>query len=193
MLRDLLDKDNRINWAIVEQMPEFIKLTTCGYHSQWHREGDALTHTKSVCEHMYMKAKDNDNVVVLMLSALFHDIGKGETGELKGDSWSFPDHPIVGEAIFKELYGKTEDKDLVEQVSFFIRNHMKPLMVSKKVKPLSYMRKVVEDGKKYPNVCNWDNLLLLKTCDCLGAEQERFNGDNWIEALDEVRKLTEKL
>lgn len=92
-LRDLVPppSGNGPDWPILlAAVPELLLLATTPQDSQYHGEGDVLTHTKLVCEALltlpdYLQA-DEDRRFVLFYAALLHDIAKPSCTILQANS-----------------------------------------------------------------------------------------------------------
>ena len=134
--RDKLD----INWEYVWELPYFREMEKTQQNPRWHMEGNVMQHTRLVCENM-MKQLINDERCVrysfyqkklLMLAALFHDIGKPQTTFLgeKDGNWHSYGHDVVGAKLAREMLW---DWPLYERefICSMIKHHMEPLFVHK--------------------------------------------------------------
>lgn len=191
LLKKIINIENyRINWVAVEAIPEFSKLKDAQQNPIWHNEGDAFEHTKRVCSKMIellatIEDVNDEEKLVLLASALFHDIGKGVTtiwDEEKG-AWSAPRHAIVGERLTRTLLWD-EPFELRESICSLVRNHMKPLHFSESTQQVRDLIRMSYGVGKYYNILN---LLRLKTADCTGAIQTKEDG--WRDKLKDINVL----
>lgn len=187
------NKTHNINWENVWNIPEFNKLIQTPQSTVWHKEGNVSIHTKMVVEAMREKVKNNTDekfIKIMILSALFHDIGKGETTffNKEKNNWSATNHAEVGEKLTRALLWY-EDPIIRESVCYFVRNHMKPMYICDSVTGIRDIITISCDTI-YPQYCTFKNLILLKTCDNLGSI---FDYDDWREKLDFAESLADEL
>lgn len=186
-----------VKWDKVSEIPEFKKLEESEQNPYWHGEGNAMNHTKAVVEEMYKlyPVEDKDCVfsygpaadryhkrIVMVLAALFHDIGKGETtrwSEAK-ETWESPHHAAASEKITRRLLWD-EDFMTREQVCNLVGNHMKPLYIFKSENPVA---KVIELSE---NIVPLKALFDLKTADCLGSQMKEYDG--WKEQIENAKNI----
>lgn len=168
--RDKLD----INWEYVWELPHFREMEKTQQNPRWHMEGNVMQHTILVCENM-MKQLINDERCVrysfyqkklLMLAALFHDIGKPQTTFLgeKDGKWHSYGHDVVGAKLAREILW---DWPLYEReyICSMIKYHMEPLFVHKS-------NNVEKRIKEIVSVVPYFDLYLLKCADLEGALQD---------------------
>ncbi len=132
---DLYDQVNL--WQ--EIMPEILKMKGCPQPKEFHSEGDVWTHTRLTLEKLSSKEfekefKKEPPSLELILSALFHDIGKPYTikiPEKNGvDRIRFDEHDLVGaeltEKICQRLRLSSPEKIGIDpkKVAWLVRNHM---------------------------------------------------------------------
>lgn len=120
------------DWDYVLNIPEFEELATKETTSRWHQEKNMFTHTQLVCNEMQKLIHDanketsarfsDDEMLVLMLAALFHDLGKckcanNEEGKLLSNG-----HPAISEKLCRKILWKM---DIVwrERVCEIVRWH----------------------------------------------------------------------
>lgn len=189
------DKTHSIKWDSVLKVPEFDKLRNTPQCTKWHGEGDVIKHTKLVIEALTNSIKYSEKnkylYKILMLSALFHDIGKGVTTCFNSgkQDWSSPNHDVEGEIITRKLL-EDDDVKMRECICFFVKNHMKPLYVANSVNGIRDLITLSNDGL-YPDICTVENLILLKSCDCLGSIMEEDDG--WEEKLALTKEIAIEL
>lgn len=128
---ELIDRETfDVRWDDVMKIPEFSVLSETKQTPVWHREGDAMAHTRLVVESMQRRINgdtslSDDDKLILVAAALCHDIGKGTTttyDESKGDYVSH-NHSVEGERIVRELFFD-EDFVIRERVCNLVRHHM---------------------------------------------------------------------
>ena len=134
------NSDTKIDWQALNSTslsPIFKRMAETMQNPEYHAEGDVLTHTKMVCEALicdpeYLNADENDKII-LFLSALLHDIGKTVCTRLENGVLTSPRHSIVGAVMAREflwhelsLSGTKEKQILRESISNLIRYHSFP-------------------------------------------------------------------
>lgn len=194
ILNDLIYIKNNhynINWDNVSKIEEFKVLENTEQNPYWHGEIYVHHHTHSVVSNAIKKYNNLDKIsYIMILSALFHDIGKGACtffNEQKG-TWSSPKHAEIGAEITKKLL-KDEDEDIVEIICWYVKNHMKPLEIYDSDKPT---RNLLKLSNTSPNIkyCTIENLLKLKECDCLGSKMKEYDG--WRAKLEILKNIAIK-
>ena len=184
----------RINWDFVLSIDEFKLLSKTWQNPKWHFEHDVLTHTKYVTNlSLEMFGNFNDRVCkIFLILALFHDVGKGVCTRFNVDkmSWSSKNHEMESDIILRRLLAEDED---LEIISFFVRNHMKPLKIfetyDSKEEIINEVCKIQEETDN--ELRTIDNLIKFKRCDCLGAIMQAEDG--WREKLEMLKEISLKL
>lgn len=183
------DKTGKINWEEVEKTPEFSKLKETPQNPLWHREGNAYIHTCKVVEAMEQIVEKNnyDHITrkIMLLAALFHDVGKGVTtyfDAVDKKSWTSPNHAMESMKIARRLLWGINPV-YREQICALVANHMQPLYVKTKGNPIHKIIELASDR------CGSLNLLLhLKEADCRGSIVDPAMDDNWEKDLEWVKK-----
>ena len=131
-IKDFFNENGYIDFDFVDSINCFRKLKETPQNTHWHKEGNAWEHTKLVVLAMYSilneysyLSKTEDEWKILVIAALCHDLGKGETtkfDEAKNE-YTSKDHSIVGERITRSLL-KDEDILLREKICYLVRHHM---------------------------------------------------------------------
>ena len=193
-VRDLINvKKFEYNWDAIEAIPEFAKLKECEQSTKWHGEGNAWEHTKRVCEEavklckQYQWEHETTWATLLLTSALFHDIGKGETTIFRKNDWHSYGHEVNGERITRYLLWD-EDYGIREGVCALVRWHMEPMFI---LDSKTFMEKIIYLSKNIPS---WMLLLYLKTCDMNGSIQmNEESKKNDMRKLDDIMRITSNL
>ena len=148
----------------------------------WHGEGDALTHTKMVCESLasdseWLSLLERDRQI-LFLAALLHDIGKTSCTRLEDGAWVSPRHSFEGAKIARrvlwldfDMCGTTEKLLTRETICQLICAHMAPVRVADLPMP---ERKVIHLSANGHQTVYFTNRLLaiLARADTLGRIAE---------------------
>ena len=166
-----------INWDYIWSIPEFAALKTTRQSPKWHSEGEFVSiHVEKVVEYMVDFVEHNlteyGNVMdfkvdLLLLSAIFHDIGKCRTTFFKESDqlWHHYGHEIEGEKITRRILWDLPI-DLREGVCSLVRWHMEPLNI---VRSKDCIQKVLDMSTKVPSM---SLLYWLKVCDIRGSVSE---------------------
>lgn len=188
-----LIKENKfvINWKEIFKVPEFSKLQNIPQNPMWHFENWVSIHTMYVTN-FALEIFGNDSSVylnrIMALSALFHDIGKGETtifNETK-QSWSSPLHAERGAEITREILTRWKyPNTIIEQICFFVKYHMTPLNLYGTTNISEELHKIASERKD--GICTIENLIKLKICDCLGSVMTKEDG--WREKLNYIKEI----
>ena len=168
-----------INWDTVNSMPEFTKLKECEQSPKWHAEGNAFIHTEKVVEAMqslldtYPTRYNNEQAVILMASALFHDIGKGVTTEFKKGAWHAYGHEVESEKITRKILWD-EELESREAVCSLVAMHMDPLNLTKAnfKKMVMKMDRRIYQTLPGPSKVELNHLFMLKIADTMGSTME---------------------
>lgn len=129
--KDLYNEDWTVDWESIGKLSWFERLLHTTQSERWHREGNALNHTKMVSDKMCEILNEHsvecgsDEWIMCMSAAICHDLGKADTtkwSEEKKD-WVTKNHGVVGERITRNLF-YDEDIVLREKVCYMVRHHM---------------------------------------------------------------------
>ena len=112
--------------------PELERLRGVFHNPISHPEGDVWTHNNLVsdsCAAICRKLKLNDDeALVLLLSALCHDLGKPETAILVDGVWKNPEHEKAGVVPSQTLLTRLGCPiNLIQRVIPLVREHGQPL------------------------------------------------------------------
>ena len=193
-IKDLVNvKTFKYNWEYIETIPEFAKLKECEQSTKWHGEGNVWIHTQKVCEAAEKICHDmgwyNETTwaTQLLVSALFHDIGKGVPTTYKKGDWHAYGHEIESEKITRRLLWD-EGFEVREPICALVRWHMEPLKV---FESKHYVEKILEISKIVPS---WHILLCLKECDVRGSQPSDENATKVdLLKLSDLNRLTSRL
>ena len=161
-----------VNWDYIYSIPEFGVLQTLHQSPKWHSESVYVSgHVNSVIQKAvdYFESrimdKFNKDDIILMMAAIFHDIGKATTTFLKEQDglWHHYGHEIESEKITRRILWEL-GPNLREPICQLVRWHMEPLNVIRSKKPVE---KMIDLSYKVPSI----NLLYhLKKFDMLGSK-----------------------
>ena len=134
-----------------------------------HRHKDVLTHTLAVVENVQADARDDFDFRITRLAALFHDIGKPRTREVKaGKGVTFHHHEVVGARMTRDrmramAYSAADIEAVSDLVAKSGRFHTYQMGWSD-----SAVRRYVRDaGEHLPE------LNVLTRCDCTTRNEKK--------------------
>lgn len=195
-ISDLIDIEKlEYKWNVIELIPEFAVLKTCEQNPKWHSEGNAYKHTKSVCQEALDYVKNDylvcdlsvEEKIILLASALFHDIGKGITTEFKKGNWHAYCHEIKSESITRRLLWDENVFDR-EAICGLVRWHMEPLRI---FESKHYVEKIISLSR---NVKSLRLLYALKRFDIKGSYPEDAKQTKYdLNIIDRLNTLTKNL
>lgn len=177
-----------VDWEFVESIPEFAKLKTIEQSPEWHAEGNAWIHTKQVVnESIDMCVREELNKyysMILILSALFHDIGKTTTTFTGNDGKIHSyGHDRESDKITRRILWE-EKLSLRETICSCVKLHMQCHDL-KKIKQYNAFKKRVDYLKE--NALDFKLLSFLHYCDVAGSNydgklkgQDLFNASGLI-------------
>lgn len=160
-----------LNWDFILELPHFCDMENTQQNPRWHSEGSALEHTKLVCKNMFKFMEEDAEKSLhekrlMMLSALFHDIGKPKTtfkGEKDGN-WHSYGHESVGSKLTREMLWDWPIYDR-EYIAHMVKWHMEPLFFERAKNPRDVVDKITKTLPYY-------DIYRLKMCDLEGAIQK---------------------
>lgn len=144
--------------------------------------------------------------LLFLLSALFHDIGKGSTGTFsdKKERWQFLGHEEKSAEIAKKIMSNYKfSSDMIRDVSNLVSQHMVTKFFDKvPEKTIIKWILVYDNQQKYPDLI--ENVLLFNTIDWGGKsskwrdehkemiQNERVIADKVIKLRDKIRIIKNK-
>lgn len=159
--------------------PELDSLRGVKQDEVWHPEGSAWEHTMMVVDaaSKFKKSFGNSrDQLVLMLSALCHDLGKPETTEETADGKIISHgHDEEGAKIAREFLERlTADSDILERTTELVRTHMYPTM---------FYKQKVGDGaiRRLARRVDLSMLIALSAADKMGRGIEPdLSAERWM-------------
>ena len=124
----------------------------------------------------------NDIKEILLIAALFHDIGKSVTTEFTKGNWHSYGHEVKGEPITRRLLWD-EDVKKRESICSLVRWHMEPLRI---FESKNYISKIIELSGK---VCSIELLCTLKRFDIIGSKSENKEAQKYD--IYQLKKIEE--
>lgn len=177
-----------INWDLVESYPAFQQLKDTPQSPIWHAEGTAWVHTKEVVSWAERYAKDLGLSIfqtkVLVLAALFHDIGKScttftdENGKIHSYKHEYDSEKLVRTILWDS------DPYLRERICVLVRNHMK----IHQLKDRQHYNKFKDAISSIMEQVSEDFYLLciLALCDTRGAKYDSEAHERDVEFMSEL-------
>lgn len=192
-IKDLLviDENNKfiLNWDTICEIDEFKKLKTTYQNPLWHSEGNVWTHTLYVTTNALYSENDrdanNNDFVLFVMGALFHDIGKGVCTVFNDEkkSWSSINHAEIGSKMIRNILNNETDEN-IKIIEFYVKNHMLPLEL--KDENVTDVINVI-NSEMGTSINYFKKLLDLKRCDCLGSIMKK--DDKWDEKLTKLYNM----
>lgn len=171
-----------LNWDYIDTIPEFIELKNCEQNPKWHSEGNAYQHTKKCIQAAYILLTNGrysyeiDEARTMIISVLFHDIGKITTTEFRKGAWHSYGHEIAGEKIARLILWDEPFFYNREKVCSLIRYHMDVLKIAENKDCYQKMVQI-----SYEPYINWQDLLFVKICDIMGSMPSNFEEQREID------------
>ncbi len=157
-----------------------VELKEIEQNLQYHKEGNVFNHTMLVIDEASKLRSKSEDKLVLMLSALLHDIGKLTTTKMRKGRWTSYNHDKESSKMVYNFLDGIEDENVIYKVSNMTLFHMQSLFFKN---GLSFKRKhdIIANVKI-------DELIYLTMADRLG----RVGGDIESE-ISSINKFSEFL
>lgn len=164
--------------------PSVRKLEEIQQDNIHHPEGNAYVHTMFVLDYMARKT----NNPILLLSALFHDVGKTLT---QGENFSFINHENVGADMIDDALKQVHPmffNNYIEQIKELVRLHMNFHCEHKDITK-RYVRRVLSKLKYN----SFDNLMMLIESDMLSRPVSFTEKQRLFAVIDTVQMIIDTL
>ena len=210
-----------IHWDYIYSIPEFAALKTLHQSPKWHSESEWVSgHVEMVANKCKSWIECNRNLdeefaVILMMSALFHDIGKATTTFLKesDNMWHHYGHEVESEKITRRILWDLGYR-LREKICGIVRWHMEPFNIIRSKDPVSkiidlqnkvyslrslyYMKKFDMRGSRSadPELTKFDSILLdsfADICMSLNCFHSKNNIDDIKKKINDLTNKKPKL
>lgn len=139
--------------------PEIMNLQGCEQPPQFHPEGDVFTHTRL----MLSLLPDEVDSLPLVLSVLFHDIGKPATWTFDEDNdrIRFNGHDRIGAEMTADILRRLRYKnEIIDDTTIAVKNHM--AFINVQVMRTAKLKRMMARP-------TFDDELELHRVDCLGS------------------------
>ena len=206
-----------IHWDYIYSIPEFAALKTLHQSPKWHSESEFVSgHVERVANECksWIECKhnlDEEFAVILMMSALFHDIGKATTTFFKesDNMWHHYGHEVESEKITRRILWDLGYR-LREKICGIVRWHMEPFNIIRSKDPVSkiidlqnkvyslrslyYMKKFDMRGSRSadPELTKFDSILLDSFADICMSLNCFHSKNNIDEIKKKINDLTNK-
>ncbi len=117
-------------------------MAECAQDAEWHSEGDVWTHTKMVLEQLVeleeWSSLSQHEQIVLIFTALFHDVAKPLTSEVDSETGRVrsPKHAVKGEHITRKVLRELGcDLTTREEIARLVRYHGRPAFLLERDEP----------------------------------------------------------
>ena len=163
---------------ILNYFPELKALIGVKQEAKYHPEGDVWVHTLMVVdEASKLRVGDEKEDLILMLSALCHDLGKPKTTKLIDGRYRALNHEKEGvEPTISFLKRLTNNKDLIKEVTKLVEYHLRPIQLYKGGAKSSAIRRLALK-------VNIERLTRLAKADYLGRDgiqDDSFEAGEWL-------------
>lgn len=166
--------DALARWPILRE------LENCPQDPEWHREGDAMAHTRMVLDALCVlpawQALAVHDQGLMWIASVLHDVGKPSTTKTEPDGKiTSKGHSLKGSQIARELlYADGFPFEAREIITGLIRWHQVPFHAVTDPKGVSKTRLSAE-------VCPLSGLVMLAEADARGRISDR-----WQDTLDDI-------
>ncbi len=112
-----------------------VKLKKIKQNLEFHPEGNVFNHTMLVVDKASQLSDESTDKLVLMLSALLHDIGKLTTTKLRKGKWTSYNHDKESSKMVYDFLDGLEPKEVIDKVSNMTLFHMQSLFFRNNLSP----------------------------------------------------------
>jgi tRNA nucleotidyltransferase (CCA-adding enzyme) len=116
-----------------EVLPELSATVGVQQNPQWHPEGDVFEHSMQALDAaaaIVAGEHDEYKKLVILYSALCHDLGKAVTTHNVDGVWRSLSHENAGVVLAKNMLQRiTRKKDLIDDVELLVKYHMVPMQL----------------------------------------------------------------
>jgi tRNA nucleotidyltransferase (CCA-adding enzyme) len=184
-----------INWLnqvnrLEQVLPELYQTIDVPQEPDWHPEGDVYEHSLQALDaSANLDYEDDNQKLIIMWSALLHDLGKATKTEKKDGRIISYGHEIDSEKLARKLLKRiTRDFDLIDSVCILVRYHMQPgQLVIHNSTPAAYKRL----ASKLNPYANLQMLAKLMLADSLARNPKK--GEPLSGKVELVEKFLEKI
>lgn len=159
------------------------KLITTEQSKIYHPEGSVWNHTLMVVDNAAKLRKYANDKEAFMLAALFHDIGKVETTQIRRGRLTSYNHDSVGGTLVRVIL-QTLGESKSEEVSILVRYHMYYLYISKNL-PYGNMEELLNSGVDLRDIS------LLFIADRLG--RGGMNNEDMQKSMEDILLFSSKI
>lgn len=166
----------RENGTLENMLPELYALVGVPQNINYHKEGDAYTHTMMVLDEAAKRRDNAKNRLGFMLSALCHDFGKAVSTTVSEDgtvhSYS---HETEGLPIVKGFMERfSDDSKLTEYVLNMTKLHMEPNIMA------NARSKIKKTNRLFDSSAEPYDLILLSICDGHGKIPQNIGSEEFL-------------
>ena len=172
--------------GILKYFPELKALIDVMQEPKYHPEYDVWVHTLMVVdEAAKLRVEDEQENLILMLSALCHDFGKPKTTKLIDGRYRAFNHEKEGvDPTIRFLKRITSNRDLTKEVAKLVEYHLRPIQLYKGGAKSSAIRRLALK-------VNIERLTRLAKADYLGrggVSTDNFEAGDWL--LSRAKELS---
>lgn len=166
----------RDSGTLENKLPELYALVGVPQNSNYHKEGDAYTHTMMVIDEAAKRRDDAKNRLGFMLSALCHDFGKAVSTTVSEDGTVHSYcHETEGMPIVKGFMERfTDDSELTDYVLNMTKLHMEPNIMA------NARSKIKKTNRLFDSSAEPYDLILLSICDGFGKIPQNIGSEEFL-------------
>jgi tRNA nucleotidyltransferase (CCA-adding enzyme) len=121
---------NQIHW--IDVFPEVAALRGVEQDVHWHPEGDVFVHTAHVLDYAAANLKfySDDDRLIVMVSAMCHDLGKANTTKFFDGRFRSHGHEEAGVPLTQSLLKRLGQLRLTDEVTPLVEHHLAPVTLT---------------------------------------------------------------